>query len=138
MDEDDRVPDYREDLAWAGGLFEGEGCISTTSLAGGRPAHCMGIRVQLEMGDLDVVERFHRIVGVGTLRGPRWRKGYKRPLHVWSTYNFEHAQAVIAMLWPWLGERRRGRAVELLRGIRTARAGTRFAYPADSPKVALW
>lgn len=68
--------------------------------------------VQLAMGDLDVVERFRDALGVGsiTLRSAR---ANSKQLYVWHANSFENCQAAVAMMWPWLGERRRARAIEV-------------------------
>ena len=94
----------RENIAWAAGLFEGEGCISS-----GRA----GIRLSLGMTDKDVVEKFLSIVGVGTIGKPTSLPN-RKPCWYWVLYKVEHSQAVLAALWPFLGQRRRARAVELI------------------------
>ena len=98
------------DLAWAAGLFEGEGSVF---LVKSTPA------LSLTSTDLDVVERFKAIVGVGCIRARKHRPEHKLP-HEWRIGNFHDIQAVIAMLWRWLGARRRARATECLL---VARAG---------------
>jgi hypothetical protein len=102
-----------EQLAWAAGLFEGEGWIVV------RPKRTRGelrhrAQLGLQSADVDVVRHFASVVGVGNVGGPYGHEGYK-PSWLWQTASFEYVQATIAMLWPWLGERRRGRAKEVLR-----------------------
>jgi hypothetical protein len=71
------------------------------------------------MTDADVMTRFGKIVGFGSVRGPYPNgKGHK-DRWVWQVQTFEKTQALVAMFWPWLGERRRARAVEVLRADRT-------------------
>lgn len=109
------------DIAWAAGLFEGEGCVRywrTGARQWGTPQMSIG------MTDLDVLQSFHRIVGVGTLNGPYRKNGgpnknYK-PQWVWTARNFENVQALIAAFWPWLQSRRRQRAVQVLQQARAA------------------
>jgi hypothetical protein len=72
------------------------------------------IHAQLGSTDLDVLEKFASIVGVGHLTGPYAHKGRKTSW-TWQTGKFEHVQALVAMLWPWLGRRRRVRAREIIR-----------------------
>ena len=81
----------REELAWAAGLFDGEGSINATS----------SIVVQLGMTDVESVHRFAGIVGVGRI-GP-WRMTQKstKPLRVWQACG-SNAAKVIEMLEPWL------------------------------------
>jgi hypothetical protein len=109
----------RESVIWAAGLFEGEGCISFSSPAsrGLRP------KANLTSTDEDVIRRFHATVGVGKVFGP-YDQGHK-PFWSWQVYTFEQTQAVIAMLWPWLGERRRARAREVILRCRSYVAKSR-------------
>ena len=101
-----------EELAWAAGLFEGEGCFADSH----------GVPVcRLGMTDEDVIRRFHEIIRIGTIyaftrtnpntAGVEWKNG-----HEWATTNFEHTQAFMAAIWPWLGERRKAKAHDLLAG----------------------
>ena len=102
----------REELAWAAGLFEGEGSIIPVGKA---------VSLSLTMCDEEVVKRFNAIFGVGQIR-PRKKlaKHYKTPWE-WRCGRFEHSQAVLAMMWPWLGSRRKARAKELLLIARSGR-----------------
>lgn len=97
------------DLAWAAGLFEGEGCI-TLNIQRDRPqATCL-----LQMSDEDVVRRFHAMIGIGSVcHTPRPED--RKNLWSWRASGYRSAQYVIALLWQWLGERRQARAVEVLR-----------------------
>ena len=108
----------RENLAWAAGLFEGEGSFTFMMRDGKYGA----IVAELGMTDEDRVRQFHKIIGVGNVTThPKPLKAHWKTMHIWKTASFEGAQAVICMLWPWLGPRRRNRALELLRAYRDAR-----------------
>ena len=102
------------DIAWAAGLFEGEGCWNAYGHEGGT----VRMQVRLGMTDRDVVERFAAIVGVGNVSvhdTPAHRaKGWK-PLYTWCVYEAEKVREVIALLLPYMGERRRAKAEEVLR-----------------------
>jgi hypothetical protein len=105
------------ELAWASGLFEGEGCI--TSFLPVRSRYQSRIALSLSMTDEDTVRRFARALNMGNVHGPYQRAranrpGLKKPYWVWQAASFEQAQASIAMLWSGLGNRRRARAAELL------------------------
>ena len=106
---------FREELMWAAGLFEGEGCLGVR-LWKGTPSIPT---LQLASTDEDVVRRFHAAVGVGNFNGP-YQYGTdkdgvaKKPYWQWSALGYERAQAVIALLWEGLGVRRRARAKEVL------------------------
>lgn len=97
----------REELAWAAGFFEGEGVISQRQKN--------GRFVAINNTDMEPLLRFQEAVGVGKLRGPYgpYNNGISRkPYWTWSASNFEHRQAVIAMLWPWLSARRKVQMAE--------------------------
>lgn len=114
----------KTEIAWAAGIFEGEGSIVTPN------------RLLMGMTDEDVVRRFQKAVGVGSLHLERLED--KKDRWIWRVSNFEHFQAVVAMFWPWLGERRRARAIAMLTkdpsrfdGARaTATCGSRARYNA--------
>jgi hypothetical protein len=110
---------HKDDIAWAAGLFEGEGCISFTrsKRSHWRNSQTQG-RVSVAMTDQDVVERFAKIMGFGTveyLGVPQSRDGYNRKATWrWRAQSYEHVQATIAMFWSYLGTRRKARAKEIL------------------------
>lgn len=110
----------REDIAWAAGLFEGEGCFVLTKYPNRLSPHAA-----MQMTDEDVVRRFAAVVGFGTIsvRQPR-RPGYKHAWH-WQTTSFQTVQALGAMFWPWLGSRRRQRWAEIMGELRLAGTATK-------------
>jgi len=95
----------REQLAWVAGVFEGEGTIVRD---GSRT------RLQVGMADEDVVRRLAEASGMGTVSGPHKSFGPKgtdyQPRWRWSVARQSEVYALLAALWPWLGERRRARA----------------------------
>ena len=124
----------REDLAWAAGLFEGEGCLHFQLPRNGRKAG--GIRAHLTMVDEDVVRRFAEVIGRGRVSGPIYRRPTvgavfffwapdgspsKKPVYRWEISSFENVQAMIAMLWPWWNTRKRLKAREVLEATRANR-----------------
>lgn len=56
------------EIAWAAGLFEGEG--SATCYKGNKGQKRLYLRLFLDMTDRDVVEKFWRIVDLGSFVGP--------------------------------------------------------------------
>jgi hypothetical protein len=88
------------EIAWAAGLFEGEGCISLQQR--GKPALTLG------MCDEDAVRRFHTIIGVGQVYGPYNDKNHPdwSPKWVWKAVNRKDVPQVYMMLRPWLCQRR--------------------------------
>lgn len=99
----------REDLAWAAGLWEGEGCF--TGVKNRVP------QATMSMTDEDVMRRFAVVIGFGTIYAVT-KPAPRKNCWMWQSRTFESFQATVALLWPWLHERRRARAAELLLGYR--------------------
>jgi len=107
--------------AWCAGIFEGEGSFSYHSGKFGRR-----VMARMTMSDKDVVNRFAELVGVGKVYGPfRWKIGTK-DMWTWQVTSFENVQHVIAILWRWLGIRRRARASEVLTLAKDMKLGWRM------------
>lgn len=107
------------EIAWAAGLFEGEGHIgwsnASRDLTGThqRP-HA---RLTLSMSDQDVVEKFCLVVGRGKV-SPKvhhrtWKPHFKDQWS-WEVRSWEDVTAVLSLLLPCLGARRTERAYEVL------------------------
>lgn len=107
----------REELIWAAGLFEGEGCFCWVKIPNRNNrnkkdySYC---QASLHTTDKDVLERFVKAVGIGVVNGPYIYTDTKvpnrKPSWYWSIRGHERVQAVIAILWPWLGNRRKNQA----------------------------
>lgn len=94
----------REELAWAAGIFEGEGSITK---AHRYHPNSWAIRLSVGNTDLQMLRVFHAVLsGLGYVNGPL-TAGRQKPLWTWQTNKFEHVQAVMAMFWYWLSPRRR-------------------------------
>lgn len=130
--------DDRE-IAWAGGLWEGEGCFSIRHAPNRNPSKqgWVSANAVIQMTDEDTIRRLARIMDgaglVARVEGPILHRGNRQPTWRWRLNGFERVQALIAMLWPWLGVRRRGRAVEVLRAtwswpLRPRSTANRCAY----------
>ena len=100
----------REELAWAAGFFDGEGCFSWTKDWG-----CVVIHQTV----LAPLERFQRAVGdIGKIYGPyvqRQQDGWKRkPQWAYRAHRREHVQAIAGMLWFKLGPTKRRQALSVI------------------------
>lgn len=100
----------REDIAWAAGVFEGEGCFSFSTHPV-RPNKVFTAR--LSMTDKDVVDRFARAVKFGRIGTRRPYQSHHLPQYTWTAHGFETVQALAAAFWPWLGMRRRAKIREI-------------------------
>jgi len=99
-----------DDLAWCAGLYEGEGSAYTKTREG-------RLTVMIDMTDEDVVRAFHQRIGLGHVaRSSKLPSG--KICWRWSAASFEQGQAVLAYLWPWLGERRKAQATRVLQAER--------------------
>src|SRR6266542_3609865 len=103
------------DIAWAAGLFEGEGSMGVS--------HGRYVNMQLAMADEDIVRRFHRTVRVGAVHGPyvnRGTHGYstemsqRKPMWHWSIRAAKDVHSILDLFFPYLGDRRAKRAREIL------------------------
>lgn len=104
----------REDLAWAAGLFEGEGFVGPHDYRKHRPAWMMAV----VMTDEDVVRRFHRIVGVGTVCGPaKPRAEGHLPTWRWQVASRKYIYALCVALWPFMGRRRQERMTQAIQEL---------------------
>lgn len=95
----------REHLAWAAGFFDGEG----HSRKGDR-----SLAVTISQADSpDLLERFRRAVGVGTIRGPYTHRARpkQRPFYVYDALGYENVQHCLCVMWPWLGSVKRKQAM---------------------------
>ena len=104
------------DIAWLAGLIEGEGSIfgqtGTTDRARSRWIF------SLEMTDKDVVERAAKIWGHGSVRQiPARQRPHalgRKDIYVWRFENRAQVYALLAAIYPWLGNRRKAKAKEAL------------------------
>lgn len=100
------------DVAWAAGLFEGEGSvgINRCKTAGGKGY--IGAYFSLGMRDDDVLDRFHGIVGCGHIRK------HSPGMRQWGTGKWDDVQRLAELFRPHLGVRRTQRINEVLAEMR--------------------
>ena len=99
----------REELAWAAGFFEGEGTYDCHRSRG-----LSFPRMTISQNDREPLDHFAAAVGLPC--SIYWWE--KREIYSLAITRFEHVQAVVCYLWPWLSTRRRKRAVRMLRSPR--------------------
>lgn len=98
------------DIGWAAGLFEGEGFFIRPI----PPGRNRGM--ELRSKDEDVVRRFHEIVGIGVVAFVL-QKGIaeeRTSLWRWKCTRWYEVEPLIQRFLPYLGARRRQRALEML------------------------
>ena len=84
------------DFAWAAGFFDGEGWANRQS----RGVHSR-INQAGPDGIPEVLIKFHRIVGVGRLKGPVIVEG-RQPLYYWEATSRPDLLRVVDRIGPWL------------------------------------
>jgi hypothetical protein len=103
---------WREELAWAAGFWDGEGSTSIVK----RDNSLVASISQVD----DEVESLHRfqnaVLGIGKIYGPHRQKNMNhRSFFNWHAYGGSKVQAVIAMLWPFLGNIKKEQAAKALK-----------------------
>jgi hypothetical protein len=111
-----RIPTRSEMLAWAGGLYDGEGSASVTPHRT-HEGHCSPeVSVtQSGIGIPQVLERFREVVGCGHIDGPYSQQGATLPIYKWRTGAVAEVERVIYQLSPWIGPVKRQQARRLSR-----------------------
>ena len=89
-----------EMIAWAAGIFEGEGSVMVSNKS---------LRLKVGSTDEDVVETLRDVMG-GRMTGP-YDRGKNKPNWVWAIYG-EEARRAIWQFLPYLGIRRTHQVLE--------------------------
>lgn len=96
------------DVAWAAGLFEGEGTIViTTATRSGHPR----VGIAVASTDLDVLERFQQVIGFGGIHKKTTKvQAHHKQQYQWGCGTNKETVRILTMLHPWLCTRRAERA----------------------------
>jgi hypothetical protein len=99
------------DIAWAAGLFEGEGNIGVENKNLVNSKRRFEPRLQMPITDLDVLQKFQAVWGVGKVSGPFTQKKSPgaKPYWRWGTYSWDEFVAIGGAMRPWFGQRRGAR-----------------------------
>lgn len=112
-------------IAWAAGLYEGEGNINGTT---------RGTAVCISMTDLEPLQRIQELFG-GHLRGPYDRpEDRRKPYYRWKLSDWAGVQAFCLAVKPWLSPRRIKQIDDAfsVRVIRKRSPGVVNRWPADA------
>lgn len=106
------------ECAWVAGLLEGEGCF-TFGPEGNRvnSKRIRQLRITCAMTDLDVIEKLHRIVGMGSVQPGSIRdkrRLHAKPIWIWGASRRVDLVALLQAIRPHMGQRRGSRIDELL------------------------
>lgn len=107
------IPSPTEELAWAAGLFGGDGSIWHEALWNKRR---VSMEVSQSTKNRAILERFYQVVSVGKIYDRKHRSTPRRPNpdSRWRAWTTEACLTVITLLWPWLDEYKRVCAVRSL------------------------
>jgi hypothetical protein len=109
------------EAAWLAGLYEGEGHCSQDKTS-------KHIRVVISMTDFDIINRVYQITGIGSVKTYFSTKNNHKPIRTWYVGSRESIE-FLKIILPWLGERRKQRALECI-NIRSTSLGQ--SRPTDS------
>src|SRR3989441_2361541 len=121
-----RLPDplwpaaTHEELAWAGGFFDGEGC---TYLEKHRthPDFFVPRLYVPQTSDTGIAPELLRLrsalADLGTISGVRRDKGHGRPYRRWRVFTESDVQLGLHLLWPFIGEIKRSQAQGVMRVV---------------------
>ena len=106
-----------EQLAWAAGLFDGDGstCFAEHRTHMGHRTAEVSITQSSIAGVPEALWRFQSVVGgIGRIYGPYKGRGCGAPIYRYKALRLSHAEHVIRSLWPWLGSAKRVQALVVL------------------------
>lgn len=103
-----------EEIAWAAGLFEGEGSVSLKHDKRGNPAPVLS----LGMTDQDTVEKFAAIIGVNQPHRFTPGPSHYKDMYRWQTQSIAVFRQVMEQFWPYLSYRRRQKFLEVYTATR--------------------
>ena len=105
----------REELAWVAGFFDGEGCCTFKTNGNKNGYERKYAIITVSQVDPEVLEKCRRITGLGQVGGQyKPKQPNCQPSYRWRIQKFEEVQACIAMIWEWLGTKKREQAKRVL------------------------
>lgn len=102
-----------EELAWAAGLFDGEGstCLLKHRTHDGYFYLEASITQSSKNGPPEVLVRFRDLMAAGRVYGPYPpRPPARLPVYRWKLYPRPAIERVVGAIWPWLGPIKRAQA----------------------------
>lgn len=100
------------DLAWAAGIFEGEGWIYA------RPGFPNNVQVGVEMTDEDVIMRLNAIFPGNVRVRDRADRPNDKTIYQWRRQSKYATLEFLTAVLPFLGERRKAKALEVMEGAK--------------------
>lgn len=111
-----------EELAWAGGFFDGEGCtyLEKHRTHTGYVVPRLYVPQSAEVGVApELVRLKSALADLGTISGMRPGKGNWKPYRRWRVFTPVAVQLALHLLWPFIGQVKRIQARMVLQAIHT-------------------
>ena len=110
------IPTSSECVAWAAGLYDGEGCSCLLNHRShrGHKIPELSVTQSSAHGVPEVLLRFREVVGAGHVDGPIDQPEPWLPVYRWKAGALADVRLVLAAMWPWLGPVKRGQARAVL------------------------
>lgn len=94
------------EIAWAAGLYEGEGWISVERHQY-KDTVCYYTVLGIDMTDKDILDRFPEIFDYGSVKPKKkGKKDHYKEQFTWRVYKYSKILEVVELISPWLGKRR--------------------------------
>ena len=98
-----------EQIAWATGIFEGEGWIKKDKRKRATFELCV------QMSDLDIIQRLQQVFQTGSVyKGTTPKNPNHKQLYRWSVCSRKNVASVLNLMLPFLGQRRAYAALNAL------------------------
>jgi len=97
--------------AWLAGMYEGEGSLVAVKRPQRRSIYPS---LSVYSTDLDVVQKFGRLVGFGKIHGPYWQRLATKPIWRWNANGWCSIRTFLLLVGEHLCMRRRNRFDEVL------------------------
>lgn len=122
-----------EQVAWIAGIIEGEGSFIAERRRSGRYATRIyaSARIQVQMTDLDVIEKLRTLAG-GTINTYVDKRPQCKDQYRWTFRGYENVVLMTDLLRPWMFSRRTGQMDRMLEIVNEVRAGVCQDSPLQS------
>jgi len=128
-----------EQLAWAAGLIDGEGCFAVTRGRFNSKTNHQSVSAALKIsqasldGSPEVLVRMQELFGGRLYTHVAHTNPNAKPQYDWQISGFVAVQAVLAAIWAWLSGIKREQAVRVLREDNTFRPARNYSYEVRIP-----
>lgn len=112
-----------EQVAWIAGIIEGEGSFIAEKRRSGQYATRVyaSARIQVQMTDLDVIERLQELTG-GVIHTYADKRPNCKDQHRWTFRGYENVVALTELIRPWMFSRRTRQMDRMLATVNEVRS----------------